>query len=186
MDSGWKDEVLDAIEAVQAERKKTRHFKPSLWDLFDLDTQNVGRDTPSDRGECLVRVTPKTLSKLRGWLEANEEEVEKRFGHNAFLGLRADVSIIAWMSYLPPDRPFGNVVGYKRSGRTLDSALPIKLELLRRERGYKSERDLAKELRVPRSTLKHIILRMEEIGFSLESFTTEDLNYVIRGPEHKG
>ena len=80
--------------------------------------------------------------------------------------------------------PF-DAVGYKCSGRAIDVTIPIRLALLRDERGYKSERDLSKELGVPRTTLRHIMKRMDEIGFSLEKFTTEDLNYITRRPQHE-
>jgi len=81
---------------------------------------------------------------------------------------------------LPPDEPLWpekqdvvlpfDAVGYKRSGRAVDVTIPIRLELLRRGRRYKSERDLSKELGVPKSTLRDISSRMKEIGFSLEKF----------------
>jgi len=109
--------------------------------------------------------------------------------------LRAEVGVLAWLRTLPPDKPLvpdkeeanprSHVVGYKRSGRAVDITVPIRLERLRRKRGYKSERDLSKELGVPRTTLKDIMKRMEEFCFSLEKFTTEELNYITRGPKHE-
>jgi hypothetical protein len=192
----WQDEVLDAIEAVWAEKDATKSTnKASLWDLFDLDRYNGGEGKRHDRGECLSRLNCSTLTKLRGWLETNEEEAVERHGRNAFVGLRADVGLHAWLCTWPSDKPLlpdkqdatppFDAVGYKRSSRAVDVTIPIRLALLRDERGYKSERDLSKELGVPRTTLRDIMKRMDEIGFSLEKFTTEDLNYITRGPKHE-
>jgi len=194
----WQDEVLDAIEAVWSERDTAKATsKASLWDLFDLDRDNGGAGKRSDRGECLSRLNGSTLAKLRGWLETNEEEAVKRCGRNAFLGLRADIGLLAGLCAWPADKslfpdddkqdvtPSFDAVGYKRSGRAVDITIPIWLALLRDERGYRSERDLSKELGVPRTTLRDIMKRMDEIGFSLEKFTTEDLNYITRGPQHE-
>src|SRR5215207_10567255 len=159
----WQDEVLDAIEAVKSEGDAAKTTsKSSLWDLFDLDRDNGGAGKRSDRGECLGRLNGSTLAKLRGWLETNEEEAVKRYGRNAFLGLRADVGLLAGLHTWPSDKsllpdnekqdvtpPF-DAVGYKRSGRAVDVTIHIRLALLRDERGYRSERDLSKELGVPR------------------------------------
>jgi len=193
----WQNEVLGAIEAVWSERDTVKATsKASLWDLFDLDRDNGGAGKRSDRGECLSRLNGSTLAKLRGWLETNEEEAVKRYGRNAFVGLRADIGLLAGLCAWPSDKslfpdddkqdvtpPF-DAVGYKRSGRAVDITIPIQLAHLRDERGYKSERDLSKELGVPRTTLRDIMKRMDESGFSLEKFTTEDLNYITRGPQH--
>jgi hypothetical protein len=188
--------VLGAIEAVRIERAGTGSVgETSLWDLFALDWENGEAGKFSDRGECLGRLKPKTLAKLKGWLDANKEEAVKRCGGNRFVGLRADVGILARLAVLPSDEPLWSekqdvalpfdAVGHKRSGRIVDLMIPVRLELLRRERGYKSERDLSKELGIPKSTLRDISSRMEEIGFSLEKFTTEDLSYAVRGPKHE-
>jgi hypothetical protein len=194
----WQNDVLGAIEAVWSERDTAKATsKASLWDLFDLDRDNGGADKRSDRGECLSRLNGSTLAKLRGWLETNEEEAVRRYGRYAFIGLKADVGLLAGLCAWPSDKsllpdddkqdvtpPF-DAVGYKCSGRAIDVTIPIQLALLRDERGYKSERDLSKELGVPRTTLRHIMKRMDELGFSLEKFTTEDLNYITRGPQHE-
>jgi len=192
----WQDEVLSAIEAVWTERDEAKSTsKASLWDLFDLDRDNGGEGKRHDRGECLSRLNCSTLTKLRGWLETNEEEAVERHGRNAFVGLRAEVGVLAWLGTWPSDKPLlpdkqdatppFDAVGYKRSGRAVDVTIPIRLALLRDERGYKSERDLSKELGVPRTTLRDIMKRMDETGFYLEKFTTEDLNYITRGPKHE-
>ena len=192
----WQNDVLGAIEAVWTERDAAKTTsKASLWDLFDLDKDNGEAGKRSDRGECLSRLNSSTLTKLRGWLETNEEEAVERHGRNAFVGLWAEVGLHAWLCTWPSDKPLlpdkqdatpsFDAVGYKRSGRAVDVTIPIRLELLRDEPGYKSERDLSKELGVPRATLRDIMKRMDEIGFSLETFTTEDLNYITRGPKHE-
>ena len=88
----WQDEVLSAIEAVWTERDEAKSTsKASLWDLFDLNRDNGGEGKRHDRGECLNRLNGNTLTKLRGWLETNEEEAVKRYGRNAFVVLRTEV-----------------------------------------------------------------------------------------------
>jgi len=73
----WKTEVLGAIEAVRVERTKSEYVgKTSLWDLFTLDWDNGEAGKLSDRGECLGRLKPRTLVKLRDWLDANEGEAK--------------------------------------------------------------------------------------------------------------
>jgi hypothetical protein len=191
----WQNDVIGAIEAVWTERDAAKSTsKASLWDLFDLNRDNGGEGKRHDRGECLNRLNGNTLTKLRGWLETNEEEAVKRYGRNAFVVLRTEVGLNGWLSTLPSDKPLFadkqdatlpfEAVGYKRSGRAVDMTIPIRLKRLRDERGYKSERDLSKELKVPRATLRDIMKRMDEIGFSLEKFTPEDLSYIVRGPQH--
>src|SRR5918994_999167 len=101
----WQDGVLGAIEAVWTERDEAKSTsKASLWDLFDLDRDNGGAGKRSDRVECLSRLNSSTLAKLRIWLETNEEEVVKRYGRYAFLGLRADVRLLAWLCAWPSDK----------------------------------------------------------------------------------
>jgi hypothetical protein len=156
---GWMDEVIEAIEtAFAGKRSETRppFDKASLWDLFDLDPS-------SESGIVLDCLDAKTLYKLRDWLVANEEEAlrrdEQRGTRYRFAGLRAHVGVLARLHSLPNDREF-YVVGYKRSGRVVDITIPIRLVLLRREPRYWSERDLAEQLGIPRSTLWHISKRM--------------------------
>src|SRR5215203_2899650 len=143
----WQNDVIGAIEAVWTERDAAKSTsKASLWDLFDLNRDNGGEGKRHDRGECLNRLNGNTLTKLRGWLETNEEEAVKRYGRNAFVGLRADISLLAGLCAWPSDKslfpdddkqdvtpPF-DAVGYKRSGRAVDIIIPIWLALLRDER----------------------------------------------------
>ena len=97
--------MLGAIEAVWTERGAAKSTsKASLWDLFDLDRDNGGTGKYSDRGECLSRLNGSTLAKLRDWLETNEEEVVKRYGRYAFVGLRADVGLGARLCAWPSDK----------------------------------------------------------------------------------
>ena len=85
----WIGEVTRTIEAVLAERTGTGPTGgASLWDLFDLCPHNGGVGKLSDRGECLSRLNAKTLTKLRDWLEANQEEaVGKGYKQDRFRGL---------------------------------------------------------------------------------------------------
>src|SRR5215218_7758409 len=57
----WKDEVVEAIQALQP-------GKAVLWDLFALNPYNGGWGKCSDRGEVLMRLDAHTLAKLRDWL----------------------------------------------------------------------------------------------------------------------
>ena len=189
----WVREILEAIEAVLGLNQA------SLWHLFELDPHNCGEGKRSDRGECLSRLNAKTMIKIKHWLEQNKEEAEKWYGHNRFIGLRADVGHLAFYSDLPPDRPLLpeqpgpelalEAMIHTRSGRAQDLVIPIKVQLLRQRRRYTSERELAKELGIPRSTLRDILGRMEEVNFSLEKSTPEELEYVAlgetRGPKPK-
>jgi biotin operon repressor len=187
------DEVIRAIEAVLAERTDTGPTgKASLWDLFALDPHNGGVGKRSDRGECLSRLNAKTLTKLRDWLKANEEEaVEKGYKPVRFKVLLTEVSLHARLGSLPagetlfcgerdPTLPL-EAVAYTRSGRAINLATIIRLERLCRKPGFMSERDLEEEIGIPRSTIRRIIERMEEIGFSLDRFTSEELGYVAVG-----
>lgn len=192
--AAWVRDVLETIEAVLGLNQA------SLWHLFELHPHNGGEGKLSDRGECLSRLGAKTLTKTKHWLEQNEEEAEKRYGRNRFIGLRAHVGLFAFLSALPPDRlllperhsptlPFEAMI-HTRSGRAQDLVIPIKVQQLRQRRRYTSERELAKELGIPRSTLRDILGRAEEVDFSLEKFTPEELEYVAlgetRGPKRKG
>src|SRR5215207_1543231 len=59
---GWLREVLEAIEAVLG------LDQASLWHLFELNPYHDGDGKPSDRWECLSRLSAKTLVKLKDWL----------------------------------------------------------------------------------------------------------------------
>jgi hypothetical protein len=124
------------------------------------------------------------LDKLKGWLDANEEEAVKRDKQrdtrHRFTGLRTHVGVLAGLRSLPNDE--FHVVGYKRSGRPVDVPIPIRLARLLRLPHHWSGRELEKELRISRSTLRHYTERMEEFGFDPERFTTEEVNYIVRGP----
>ncbi len=182
----WVREVLEAIEAVLG------IGETSLWHLLELNPHNGGVGKRADRGECLDRLSAKTLTKLRAWLEANEDEAaEKGYQRNQFKDLLITVSLLARLTSLEPGKPLLpdkrdatlplEAVVYTRSGRAVDLTTVIKLERLRQTPGFVSERDLEEELEIPRSTIRHLIERIEGIGFSLEKFTSEELGYVAVG-----
>jgi hypothetical protein len=182
----WVREVLEAIEAVRG------IDQASLWHLFELKRDNGGKGKRSDRGECLHRLSTKMLVKLRDWIEANEDEaVEREYRRSLSRDLLRTVSLSAWLKSLPPDKSFSSgqrdpslpleAIAYTRSGRAIDMTTIITLERLRRKPRFRSERDLEEELGIPRSTIRHIIKRTEEIGFSLDRFTSEELEYVAVG-----
>jgi hypothetical protein len=73
----WKDEVTDAIEALFASRPASQWpDKASLRDLFELEMYNGGPGKPSDLGFVLGHLNPRTLSKLRDWLDDSQQAVE--------------------------------------------------------------------------------------------------------------
>jgi transcriptional antiterminator len=104
------------------------------------------------------------------------------------------VRALAWLSaLLPGEPPFPEehdtglpleVVASTRSGRSVDETIALRLALLRQAQRYFSERDLEKELGVPRSTLRRMMERMDEIGLSLENCTADELSYVALGAPH--
>jgi hypothetical protein len=188
--------ITDAIEAMFPGEGAQR----SLWDLFELNPHNGGWGKYSDRGEVLGRLDAKTLDKLRDWLAEHAEEAINRYGRNRYAGLYSTVSVLTRLESLPPDKslrpgeqgtvlPFDAVAVYKSSGRAVDLKTPILAaalaETLRKKRSYISERDVERtveeELGVPRSTLKRWFQRMEEVGMTWRSFTTEQLEYVTLG-----
>ncbi len=197
--SKWIDVVLEAIQSVRSKCSQGCPIgKASLWDLFDVDdSPRWGR--PSDLGEVLSLLDAKTQAKLVDWLDTNVEEAVGRYGERRCHLLYSKVRVGAGIKRLQSTLPFNELLvpeqgntglplaamAYTRSGRGVDQTVVIRLALLRRERRFFSERDLERELGVPRSTLKHMMKRMDEIGFSLEKFTSEDLNYITRGPRHE-
>jgi hypothetical protein len=133
-------------------------------------------------------------------LEANEEEaVEKGYKPVRFKGLLTEVGLHTRLGSLPAGETLFcgerdptlalEAVAYTPSGRAINLATTIKLERLRQKPGFMSERDLEEEFSVPRSTIRRIIERVEEIGFSLDRFTSEELEYVAvgtkRGPKRR-
>ncbi len=196
--SKWVREVLEAIESVRGwSSEGALPNEASLWHLYELDPNNGGVGKFSERGECLGCLNTRTLDKLRNWLEANEEEAvtDKGYKRGRFVGLRADVGLLARLGTLPPnksllpdkrDTPLPlHAVAYTRSGRVEDLTEPILAEFIRRQRGFISEREreeyIESKIGVPRSTTKRRFQRMNEIGMTLSRFTPEDLAYVIFG-----
>ena len=187
----WMDEVLEAIQAVHVHNFGDSVVgTASIWDLFELDdTPRYGR--PSDLGQALD-LSAKTLAKLIDWLDDHTEEALQRYNKEPrCTNLYGKVRALARLSALLPDEPpFPEdrdtilpleAVAYTRSGRSVDETIALRLALLRQAPRRFSERDLEKELRVPRSTIRHMIQRMDEIGFSLKNFTADELSYVALG-----
>ena len=187
----WMDKVVEAIETVFAQRPTPqRPHKAVLWDLFTLDPGNGGWKKFSDRGAALMRLDTKTLGKLRGWLEEQEEEAINRYDEQQYKSLYGTVSLNFALSSLPYDAPLGSAKAYyTKRGTSRDLMLPIRAfaraEALREEQDYISEREveeiIEKELGVPRSTFKKWTERMEEVGMAWHSFTTDQLEYVALG-----
>jgi hypothetical protein len=184
------EEVLEAIQTVRVHNFGDSEVgTASIWDLFELDdTPRYGG--PSDLGEALD-LSAKTLAKLRDWLDDHTEEALQRYKEPRRTNLYGKVRALAWLSALPPDEPpFPEErdtslplegVAYTRSGRSVDETIALRLALLRQAQRYFSERDLEKELGVPRPTLRRMIERMDEIDFSLKNFTADELSYVALG-----
>ncbi len=183
--------MLEAIERVRAKSSQGKPIgEASLWDLFDLDDTPRWR-RPSDLGEALGLLNAKALAKLTDWLDANAEEAVERYKKRRFVPLSIKVRLMARFSALPSAKPLVTqksdkglplaAMAYKRSGRGVDQAVVINLARLRRAPRFFSERDLEEELGVPRSTLRRMMERMDEIEFSLDSFTPDDVAYIAFG-----
>ena len=181
----WIPQALEAMFPGEGGRR-------SLWDLFELDpTGRYGRY--SDRGEALTRLDTRTLKHLRGWLEEHWDEATVRYGLGRLRGLWTDVSLMGRfrgmavpeksLIFNHPDRTMPlEDMGYTSSGRPVDMMIPIKLLILCEQPGYMSEGDLAEAVGIPRTTLRGMLKRMEDVGFSLErKFTSDELAYVAMG-----
>jgi len=173
--------------------------KASLWDLLELDPANGGYGWKSDRGKVLTLLDSETLYKVSGWLDERTTEALERDECGRYAGLCYEVRTVAWLTSLPPDAPllpaqgggispFRFVGYYVGSGRRKDLTKVVELDRLRRASRHYSERDLATALDIPRTTLQQMIQRMDEIRFSSEEFTPDDMAYVAfgrrRGREH--
>jgi hypothetical protein len=191
----WMLEVDEAITAVSAERPYLRAVgRGSLWDLFGLDTHNGGWGKQSDRGEVLMRLDANTLTKLRDWLDENRGRAVERYGYYTWLDLRTKVGLGAWLAQLPPDMkllpdakdglPF-QAVAVRTDDKKWDLNAPIRAELLRRSPRYFSERDMAKLLDTSRSSYRRLRERTEKQGLTLDKFTADILERMVRG-ENRG
>lgn len=203
--SPWKDEVIAIIEMVFAQRPTPpRPDKAVLWDLFDLDSSNGGWKKYSDRGAVLMRLDAKTLRKLKDWLEEHKQEAIERYNERQYKYLHDDVSLMAALNSLPPDKPllpeepstdsgFDAVAHYTRRGtsRYLNPIILVarKAEELRQEQRHYTQREIEQiienELGVPRTTQQRWSDRMKEIGITWYSFTTDQLEYVALGVKRR-
>ena len=147
-----------------------------------------------------MRLDAKTLPKLRDWLEEHKQEAVERYDERRYKYLHDEVSLVAALNSLPPDKPllpeepgthlrFDAVAHYTSRGTSRDLSLPIRVasraEELRQERRHLTEREIQQtienELGVPRTTQQRWSDRMEEVGMSWYSFTTDQLEYVALG-----
>jgi hypothetical protein len=190
-------EVAEAIEEVLIDSTNAAEtrlgFKASLWDLFSLDPHNVGEGTYSDRGKTLDRLNSKTLARVRRWLEDNSDQAIERYGFGRWKGLRDSVAIIAFQKRLPPDtqllsgKPEGNLplqgVAVTVGGKKWDLTKPIRAALLRQQRRYFSERDMANLLGMKRFALRHMLRRMDKAAFTLNRFMPGVLIQLVRGED---
>jgi len=199
--SPWKDRVIASIEMVFEQRPTPqRPDKAVLWDLFGLDPYNGGWKKYSDRGAVLMRLDAKTLRKLRDWLEEYKQEAIERYDERQYKHLHDEVSLLAALSSLPPDKPllpedldtgsrYDAVAHYTRRGTSRDLSLPIRAasraEELRQERRHLTEREIEQtienELGVPRTTQQRWSNRMKEVRMTWHRFTLDQLEYVALG-----
>ncbi len=190
----WMSEVAKTIEAVLAGGAKVPKFEATLWDLFDLDSHNGEIGKGSDRGEVLDRLPPKTLCKIRCWLEDNSERVIKDHGRPKWIGLRADVWAIGFLKQLPPDEQLlpnnqGDGlslqgVAVRTDGKKWDLMLPVRAALLERQRRFFSERNKAKILGITRRQLRGLLERMDRYAHALGAKTNSDvLEKIVRGED---
>jgi hypothetical protein len=180
----WKDEVAEAIQAV-------RPGKAVLWDLFALNPDNGGwKKKLSDRGEVLMRLDTHTLTNLRDWLEENRDRAVEDYGYYTWLDLRTTVGLVALLAQLPPNMQLLSdtkdglpiqVAAVRTDGKRWDLNVPIRAALLRRLPRYFSERDYAKLLGISRKAYRRLRDAIKQEGFTLEKFTPDVLDRIVRG-----
>ncbi len=190
----WMSEVAKTIEAVLAGGAKGPKFEATLWDLFDLDLHNGEIGKVSDRGEVLDRLAPKTLVKIRCWLEDNSERAIKDHGLPKWIGLRADVWANGLLKQLPldtqllPNKQRAGLplqgVAVRLDGKKWDLMLPVHAALLERQRRFFSERNKAKILGITRRQLRGLLERMDRYGYALGAKMNSDvLEKIMRGED---
>jgi hypothetical protein len=183
--------VNGAIEEVSAQRLlENSPDKAVLWDLFALDPHNGGWEKRSDRGAVLRRLDAKTLRKLRDWLDENKERAVEHYGYGKWGLLRAEAGVGACLKPLPADTQLLpdteddlplRVVAVRTDGKKWDLNVPIRAELLRLRRRYRSERDMARRLAMPKTSYRDLRSRMRRLGFTLERFSADDLWAAVHG-----
>ncbi len=188
-DSG---KLIEATTRDPAE-EEPREEKPDMWSLLELNPHNGGPGKYSDRGVLLDSLDADTLTQIRTWLEENKERAIAVYGYGPWMGLRADVGILALLERLPPnalrtdpfaDKPKDGLtplqgVAVRVDGKKWDLDLPIRAELLRGE-GL-SGRATAKRLGIAETSLRDMHTRATNLSFSLSKFTPHDLDAVARG-----
>jgi hypothetical protein len=189
--TGWEFKVDKAIKAASLERPHLRVVgRGSLRDLLELNWRNGEKGRFSDLGVVLERLDSKTLYKVSDQLDTDREELTRDYGHNRWLHLRTHVRLNAWLKQLPvgmslsPDMQDGlpiQVVAIRTDGKKWDFNIPIRAELLRLVRRYYSQEDYAKLLGIRRGFYRKMRARMDQGGFTLRKFTTEELERFVRG-----
>jgi len=178
----WKDEVIEAIQAV-------RPGKAVLWDLFALNPDNGEWGEFSDRGKVLMQLDTHTLTKLRNWLEEEGRDWAVK-DYYTWRRLRSEVGLHALLAPLPPkmqllpDTKDGlplQIGAVRTDGKKWDLNVPMRAEFLRRFPRYFSERDVAKLLDMAPSSYRRLRKRMDEENFTLDRFTTDILDRIVRG-----
>lgn len=72
-------------------------------------------------------------------------------------------------------------VAIRADGKTWDLDLPIRAEVLDLDKQGKRKRQTARQLGMKWSTYRDLRQRMEKQDFSLDRFTTEELDAIARG-----
>jgi hypothetical protein len=180
---GWRNRVIEAIQA-------SRPGQVVLWDLFALNPDNGGWGKLSDLGEVLMRLDGHTLAKLRDWLDENRDRAVERHGYHTWLVLRTSVGLEALLAPLPPKMqllpdtkdglPF-QIAAVRTDGKRWDLNIPIRAELLRQLPHYFSERDYAKLLGMSRRAYRRLRDAIEQEGLTLDKFTSDVLDRIVRG-----
>ncbi len=194
-ETAWMREVGDAINRAFVGRSDVAGAsKGSLWDLLELNRHNGGRGYQSDFGKALTQMDAKTLCNLRGWLDDNREEVADRYGDSAWLGFRTIVGFSAYVEQLPSEVRRENFfaglpddglpmrgVAMRVDGKKWDLNIPVRAELLPLAPRYFSQEGYAKALGIGRHYFRDIRARIRQEGFTLDGFTLDALERIVRG-----
>jgi len=158
--------------------------------LFALDRRNGGPGKRHELGEVISRLDAGKLTKLRDWLDENREQAIERYGDDAWLAVRVNVGLSALLKSLPPktqllpeakDSLPLQISAFRANGKVWDLNVPIRAALLKRSRRFPRERIRAALLGMKRSSYQRMEGRMEQLGFSLDKISADDLLHIVRG-----